>query len=324
MGYLICEECNIYYEAENESEAEDFLCECGNNVIYFEYLEDYYETDPDEDYVRERMSDGLTHTEYHAFKHLAEKKQASKLFFTGLFISSASLILTISLNSLFLILLPLGVVSVLYGGHKKQVKDVEGYSWIRGLKGENTVFKYLETLPKDYFIFNDVKLYEKRGNIDHIVVGPTGIFVIETKNYSGRYRIKGNQWFYYKDGGYKKLYRTPASQIINNAVDLKKFLKSKGIPVNGLWIGAIVAFINHDFRVLEKPKPYKVLVPKTVPKFILNSKRKVDRKLINRIVLLLEPYSTDISVSHKIDKKSEGNTLFKRLNLGILHRNHKY
>ena len=191
------------------------------------------------------------------------------------------------------------------------------------MKGEKTVFKYLETLPKEYFIFNDVKLYENKGNIDHIVVGPKGLFVIETKNYSGKYRIKGNNWFYYKDGEYKKLYRTPASQIITNAVDLKEFLVNNGIPVSGLWIGAIVAFINNDFRVIEKPKLYKVLLPKTVPKFILNSKRKLDRKLINRIVLLLEPYSTDISVSHKIDKKEVKTPFFKRLNLGILHRNHK-
>lgn len=321
MGYMICEECNVYYEAEDESEAEDFLCECGNQLIYVESLEDYYETD--DDYIRERMSNGLTHTEYHALKHLAEKREASKLFFTGLFITSAGLILAIFIHFIFLILVPLGVVSVLCGDHRKRIKDVEGYSWIRGLKGEKTVFKYLETLPKEYFIFNDVKLYENKGNIDHIVVGPKGIFVIETKNYSGRYRIKGNKWFYYKDGEYKKLYRTPASQIITNAVDLKEFLVINGIPVSGLWIGAIVAFINNDFRVIEKPKLYKVLLPKTVPKFILNSKRKLDRKLINRIVLLLEPYSTDISVSHKIDKKEFNTHFFKRLNLGILHRNHK-
>ena len=62
MGGMICEECNVYYEAEDESEAEDFLCQCGNQLIYVESLEDYYEPD---DYIRERMSNGLTHTEYH-------------------------------------------------------------------------------------------------------------------------------------------------------------------------------------------------------------------------------------------------------------------
>ena len=39
-------------------------------------------------------------------------------------------------------------------------------------------------------VYNDVNLPGKRGNIDHVVIGPTGIYVIETKNYSGRYRIK--------------------------------------------------------------------------------------------------------------------------------------
>lgn len=297
MGYMICEECNVYYEAEDESEAEDFLCECGNQLIYVESLEDYYESD--DDYIRERMSNGLTHTEYHALKHLAEKREASKLFFTGLFITSAGLILAIFIHFIFLILLPLGVVSALYGCHKKRIKDVEGYSWIRGLKGENIVFKCLETLPKDYFIFNDVKLPEKGGNIDHIVLGPNGIFVIETKNYSGKYTIKGNRWLYFKNGKYKELRWNPGSQVRVNVKDLKKFLKNKNISFNELLICGIVAFINYDFCVVKKPQKYQLLMPDKVPGFILNSRGAMDRKLINRIALLLESYSTDISVSHK-------------------------
>ena len=53
--------------------------------------------------------------------------------------------------------------------------------------GEKVVADSLDTLPQDYFVFNDVNLPKSQGNIDHVVVGPNGIFVIETKNYRGSF-----------------------------------------------------------------------------------------------------------------------------------------
>ena len=59
--------------------------------------------------------------------------------------------------------------------------------YVKGLLGEKIVAFILRTLSNDYYIFNDV--YLKVGGhttqIDHVVVSPFGIFVIETKNYKG-------------------------------------------------------------------------------------------------------------------------------------------
>jgi len=58
-----------------------------------------------------------------------------------------------------------------------------------GKAGENAVARNLHWLPKDrYFVINDLLL--DRGNgyttqIDHVVVSPYGVFVIETKNIYG-------------------------------------------------------------------------------------------------------------------------------------------
>jgi len=57
-----------------------------------------------------------------------------------------------------------------------------------GLTGERTVVKNIsDKLSSDYSIFNDVLLKDgkRSGNVDHIIVGPTGIFVMETKNNKG-------------------------------------------------------------------------------------------------------------------------------------------
>ncbi|WP_231459231.1 nuclease-related domain-containing protein [Pedobacter sp. Leaf132] len=79
---------------------------------------------------------------------------------------------------------------------KKSVID-ESSNYIYGALGEQKVVKTLEALSDDYYLINDFDItffdaiYNKRDNeyiksvqIDHILVGPSGIFIIETKNWS--------------------------------------------------------------------------------------------------------------------------------------------
>ncbi len=49
--------------------------------------------------------------------------------------------------------------------------------------GERAVGEWLDTLPREYRVFHDVPVDEGKGafNLDHVVVGPTGLFAIETK-----------------------------------------------------------------------------------------------------------------------------------------------
>lgn len=58
-------------------------------------------------------------------------------------------------------------------------------SWAQGAEGEEVVGKVLEGLAADgWCVIHDVSF--GRGNIDHIVVGPGGIFTIETKSRGGK------------------------------------------------------------------------------------------------------------------------------------------
>lgn len=58
-------------------------------------------------------------------------------------------------------------------------------SWAQGAEGEEVVGKVLEGLAEDgWCVIHDVCF--GRGNIDHVVVGPGGIFTIETKSRGGK------------------------------------------------------------------------------------------------------------------------------------------
>jgi hypothetical protein len=69
-------------------------------------------------------------------------------------------------------------------------------SFLIGAQGEELVIDHLSQLSNEYHVFNDVNLhfrpaiYWKEKNdyiissqIDHLVIGPTGVFLIETKNW---------------------------------------------------------------------------------------------------------------------------------------------
>lgn len=79
---------------------------------------------------------------------------------------------------------------------KKSVVDKLS-SFIYGALGEQKVVKTLETLSDEYFLINDFAvyfspaIYNRQENdyiksiqIDHLLVAPSGIFLIETKNWS--------------------------------------------------------------------------------------------------------------------------------------------
>ena len=64
-----------------------------------------------------------------------------------------------------------------------------------GWQGEKQVAKILtSTLNDDYYLLNDLYLRDGGGDIDHLVLGPNGVFVLETKNWSGNVSCNGDDW----------------------------------------------------------------------------------------------------------------------------------
>lgn len=62
-------------------------------------------------------------------------------------------------------------------------------SLLKGREGERHVARLLRRLPpEEYIVLNDLMLPDKDGSttqVDHVVISRAGIFLIETKNYSG-------------------------------------------------------------------------------------------------------------------------------------------
>ncbi|MDP8904020.1 MAG: NERD domain-containing protein [Chloroflexota bacterium] len=67
-------------------------------------------------------------------------------------------------------------------------------AWATGADGEQRTARQLAPLEADGFrMLHDRRIPMGRANIDHIVIGPPGVFVIESKSYAGRLRISGRE-----------------------------------------------------------------------------------------------------------------------------------
>lgn len=106
---------------------------------------------------------------------------------------------------LFMLLLAAALACALHNFRKPSVL---------GTFGEAQVSAILRSLPKQYYVINDIIIPGRRGTtqIDHVVVSPYGIFVIETKNYSGW--VFGSE----KSKTWKETFKTTGAKHFYNPV----------------------------------------------------------------------------------------------------------
>lgn len=275
MVVVICTECGNEYDLNRGENPSDYQCECGGKLEYLNTKEDNREPE------RTNLSVDKTYLD----------KKISKYNLT---IIVGAILLVIGIvgyifSGLLFVLVIFGLLIMIFGYNK-------GLSWKKGAKGENLVAKSLNTLPKDYFVFNDVNLPDGRGNIDHVVVGPKGIFAIETKNLSGSFIVEDDIWYYHRGTRATKSKSQPGKQIKRNAMILSNHLKANGINTSDLWINSIVAFYNPNLSIKKYPKYYKILHPSKIPDFITTRKKGIDKKTLKKAVYLIEPYSIELTL----------------------------
>ena len=119
----------------------------------------------------------------------------------------------------------------------------------KGKYSEKLVNNKIQELPEEYVIFNDL-LFESNGystQIDHIVVSPYGVFVIETKGYKG-WILGGENSEYWTQTIYKSKHQfyNPIKQNAGHVRFLRHLLKcSVDIP----FIPIVVFNNNAELKV---------------------------------------------------------------------------
>ncbi len=155
-------------------------------------------------------------------------------------------------------------------------RSYSGYR--RGYEGEKTVTKILQpTLGDEYFLINDVYIHDDYGNVDHIVLGPNGVFVIETKNFAGKIVCDGDEWSVQHAGRFNRLihhdFGSPSRQVKRNAVRVKRMIESIGVLNSSkIWVEGILVFANKRVDLRIKNPTVPVLRASELPKFLTSRK----------------------------------------------------
>lgn len=127
----------------------------------------------------------------------------------------------------------------------------------RGIIGELRVRLMLgKTKPGEQYVINDLMLKVgdgKTSQIDHIVINPNGVFVIETKNYSGRIygseeQLEWTQVLRY--GKVKHKLYNPVRQNRTHIYRLSKFLSKK------IKITSAVVFVQGNTQFINASEVY--------------------------------------------------------------------
>ena len=150
-------------------------------------------------------------------------------------------------------------------------------TWGIGAEGEETVAQLLSLLGDAYRVIHDAVLPGMRGNIDHIVLGPNGVFVIETKNHKGFITCNGDSWMQRKVGqlGTPYLGRIgcPSKQVKRYAISLRNLIRDR-LGMN-LYVNCVIVFTNRD-AVLRVDNPtVAVLKPDELCQVIKNYRSEV-------------------------------------------------
>jgi hypothetical protein len=94
--------------------------------------------------------------------------------------------------------LVLGALAVVAAGWGLRFRpSPDAAAWRRGAEGEQRTARLLEPLERHgWAVLHDLAVPGSRANIDHLVIGPGGVFVIDSKHYRGRLQLdpSGRLW----------------------------------------------------------------------------------------------------------------------------------
>lgn len=168
-----------------------------------------------------------------------------------------------------------------------------------GAAGESDLLRQIRQLPNTYHVFTNFLIREQGivDEIDFVVVGERGVFVVEGKNHIGR--IVGTadavEWQQHKLGKESKPYvkkmANPVRQTEWHTINLARLLKNYGLHTV---IKGILVFTNPKVTLAVEPVSLTLLKGSAaVNPFILQyqSPHKPDKNQVKALVRYLTAYS---------------------------------
>jgi len=131
-------------------------------------------------------------------------------------------------------------------------------AWASGATGEEALGKALGEVP-GVAVLHDRRMPGSRANIDHIAIGPAGVFVVDAKHYHGRIAIHNRGGLFRTD---LRLYvgRRDCSGLADKvewqAESVRAALRSGNLGIAAPVV-PVLCFIDGDWPRLKPPSSYR-------------------------------------------------------------------
>jgi hypothetical protein len=169
-----------------------------------------------------------------------------------------------------------------------------------GLRGQELLAQILAPLDDRYNLLNNLSLPGWSDDVDHVLVGPNGVFVLETKHHRGRIFCRDGAWLQQKvsRGGHlqpEEPMRDPVRQLKRNVDYLRACIRTTDPSLarrTGLWMEGAAVFTHPGVTIDLPPEvvgalPFPVLRGRDLPAHITGHvPRPYSRSEVSRIVSL--------------------------------------
>ena len=110
----------------------------------------------------------------------------------------------------------------------------ENQRFLRGAEGEQLVGWLLEELDDSWHVFHGIQLQDRQ-DLDHVIVGPGGLFYVQTKNLRGLFSVSPDH-----QPLYNNLPTNLLAQTVGQAMNFKERLTAL-LGTDTIWMNAILA-----------------------------------------------------------------------------------
>lgn len=149
-------------------------------------------------------------------------------------------------------------------------------SWDKGAEGEERVAKRLAKLPRDRWVaLHDLPLGGGGRNVDHLVIGPGGVFSVNTKNLSGNVIVKENAFLV---SGFPDRCLHIARDEAQRVGERLSAAAGETVPVE-----PVLVVLTPSLEVRARPDDVHVLGERDVPKWFEARPATLDAPAANRV-----------------------------------------
>lgn len=133
-------------------------------------------------------------------------------------------------------------------------------NWRRGAQGEEAAARRLTRLSRDWSVVHDLTIGTRGANLDHLVIGPAGVFSLNTKNLTGTVVVSART---FRHNNFRTTY---LSDAVREADKVRTRVSAAlGRPISVI---PVIVIAGAEVEIRKQPSDVMVLTERSVVRWL--------------------------------------------------------